>query len=442
MIRSGQQLGPLTLERVLGRGGMGEVWLGKQTSLNRQVAIKLIAGHLTDRPGTIERFTREAACLARLNHPHIVTIFDYAEYADSDGDSHRVLVMEYIPGSMNARGLLRGPVPWRIACGICAQVAQALAAAHQMGIVHRDIKPDNILIAPDGQAKLVDFGLARGATDTPLTQPGTTQGSPAYLPPEGWRGERCAEPADLYSLGVTLYHLLTGEAPYRTESQWALMEAHCNAAIPTLSVPGMPEAIAHLVASSMAKNPAERPPSAQNFAAVLHQALDGSFQPSELTAWLDGTADTVMKDSEYSPPQRPHRPALPPTTTVIPSAQTLGRSEPAAVPFPAHSVPARTSPKQRWWIASGAAVLLVVFLLWMIVRTPNTAPQEVVGQVRSASDLAAKQRLDAGLTAAITAVRERRFAEARALLAGMAEDARVCHRESEIAGILARIPQE
>ena len=445
MIRPGQTIGPLTIERLLGRGGMGEVWLGQQTALGRPVAIKLIAGHLTERPGTIERFAREAACLARLNHPQIVTIHEYGEHTDGDGDRHHVLVMEYVPGSTSARNLLRGPVPWRIATGICAQVAQALAVAHAAGIVHRDIKPDNILLAPDGQANLADFGLARGASDTPLTQPGTTQGSPPYLPPEGWRGERCAEPADLYSLGVTLYHLLAGQAPYRADSQWALMEAHCTAPIPRLVIPGLPEPVALLVAAAMAKQPAERPASAATFATVLHQALDGGFHPEELTAWLRATGDTFVKTREQECSMAPRDDGLPPPTTIVPSAREIPPSASADSPPVARTliVPAhKRDVKKRWIAIGGLTAVIVCVSVWLAVRSPPTASHEAEGRVMSATDLAAKKRLDVGLAAAIAAVQEQRFSEARTLLSGLASDAQVCGRQAEVEAALARIPKD
>lgn len=440
MIRPGQTIGPLVIERLLGRGGMGEVWLGRQTALGRPVAIKVIAGHLTERPGTIERFAREAACLARLNHPQIVTIYEYGEHADSDGDRHHVLVMEYVQGSTSARSLLRGPVPWRIATGICAQVAQALAVAHAAGIVHRDIKPDNILIAPDGQAKLADFGLARGAEDAPLTQPGTTQGSPPYLPPEGWRGERCAEPADLYSLGVTLYHLLAGHAPYRADSQWALMQAHCTAPIPLLDIPGLPPPVANLVAAAMAKHPSERPGSATAFAAVLHQALDGGFHPAELTTWLEATGDTVVKKSERENSSSRDL-GMPPATTMVPPITM----HPAQAPAVESGGVAPRHPRHKnvlRFVLGGMAAVMVCFVVWSVARLPTTAPHEAEGRVLSAGDLAARKRLDDGLADAITAVQERRFAEARVLLNGLAADARACGRQAEVDALLTRLPHD
>ncbi len=443
MIRPGQILGPLTIERVLGRGGMGEVWLGKQVSLNRPVAIKLISGHLTDRPGTVERFTREAACIARLSHPHIVSIFDFAHYRDGDGDEHRVLVMEYVPGSTSARSLLRGPVPWRIAAGICGQIAQALAIAHAAGIVHRDIKPDNILIAPDGQAKLADFGLARGREDAPLTQPGTTQGSPPYLPPEGWRGEPCTESADLYSLGVTLFHLLAGFPPYRADSQWALMQAHCTAPIPRLEVPGLPEPIVQLVAAAMAKLPSARTASAALFASVLQTTLDGGFHPQELSAWMHASAIPSRGEPENGKNSTQLPDGMPPATTAAPPASTITTPDPALVPTTGSPVgEGEKRGRGRWMAIIGVSSVVILGAIWLALYSLPDRSHTSAGLVLSAGDLAAKKRLDAGLATSIIAVRERRFADARALLTGLIDDARACGRQAEISSAIDQLPHE
>ena len=427
MIRPGKTIGPVTLEGLLGRGGMGEVWLARQDALRRPVAVKLIASHLLDRPGMVERFAREATCIARLNHPGIATVHEFGEYADDDGQRHHLLVMEYIPGGLSVRSLLRGPVPWRIATGLCAQVAQALACAHAGGVVHRDIKPDNILITPDGRAKLTDFGLARARDDAPLTQPGTTQGSPAYLPPEGWRGERCAEPADIYSLGATLHHLLAGRPPFAADSQWALMQEHCTAPIPAIASPELPPPVREMVAAMLAKLPQDRPTSALAVAQVLEHSLDGAFHPEELTHWLRTAADTAPV---VGPTLR--MAAAPPTTTV----DALPRVDP---PMPSAPRPARTTGRYRRPLAVGLACVCVavVFLVARVQRPPSDP-----ALIATASDLAAQRRLDSGLADAIDALRARRISEARTILHGLEADALACGREAELAGAIARLPRE
>lgn len=200
--------GRYVLGRELGRGGMGTVWLGTDQVLGRPVALKRLGA--PDSPARA-RAEREARLAARLSHPHLVAVFDLAV----DGED-QWLVMEYVEGpTLAALVADRGPLTPDDAAPLIAQVADALAAAHEAGIVHRDVKPSNVLIDPDGQAKLTDFGVARSTeADATLTQTGFVTGSPAYLSPELASGGRVTPATDVWSLGATLFHALTGRPPY------------------------------------------------------------------------------------------------------------------------------------------------------------------------------------------------------------------------------------
>jgi eukaryotic-like serine/threonine-protein kinase len=204
--------GRYSLEREIGRGGMGTVWLGTDEVLDRQVALKQI-GMLPGADGPdLARAEREAQLAARLNHPHVVAVFNLV--ADETTGA-RWLVMEYVEGTTLAQ-LIRqeGRLSPDDAAPMLWQAADALVAAHAEGIVHRDVKPSNILVDRDRQVKLTDFGIARIATDPSLTQTGLVTGSPAYLAPEVAAGHRGDEAADVWSLGATIFHVLSGRPPY------------------------------------------------------------------------------------------------------------------------------------------------------------------------------------------------------------------------------------
>jgi hypothetical protein len=204
--------GRYSLEREIGRGGMGAVWLGVDEVLEREVALKRI-GLLPGADSTdLARAEREARLAARLDHPHVVAVFNLVVDADTGS---RWLVMEYVDGTDLSRLVReRGPLSPDDAAPLLRQAADALAAAHAAGIVHRDVKPSNILVDRNGRAKLTDFGIARIMTDPSLTQTGLVTGSPAYLPPEVASGQRGDEAVDVWSLGATVFYVLSGRTPY------------------------------------------------------------------------------------------------------------------------------------------------------------------------------------------------------------------------------------
>jgi len=205
--------GRYTLEREIGRGGMGAVWLGRDEMLGRPVAIKrlgAVPGQDPDDRERAERAEREARLAARLSHPHVVAVYDLVEQ-----DDQQYLVMEHVDGT-NLSGYLhaQGPLSPDRAAQLLGQAAEALAAAHEAGIVHRDVKPSNMLVTSDGQVKLSDFGIARAEADPSLTQTGLVTGPPAYLAPEVASGATATARSDVWSLGASLYHALAGHPPY------------------------------------------------------------------------------------------------------------------------------------------------------------------------------------------------------------------------------------
>ncbi|HEY8009919.1 MAG TPA: protein kinase [Rudaea sp.] len=238
------------ITRELGRGGMATVYVAEQTSLGREVALKVLDPQLATDPTFTERLLREARTVASLHHPHIVAVHDVGVHQGT-----QYITMEYLPlGSIATSGVQLSP---REALRCVREIASALDYAHAHGIVHRDVKPANILRHEHGNYLLADFGIARqNNTGSTITGAGSVIGTPAYMSPEQWRGGELDGRADLYSLGIVLYELLTGVVPYAGSDQWAVGMQHVNAAIPEL--PAQYRGLQGLLARMLAKQPADR----------------------------------------------------------------------------------------------------------------------------------------------------------------------------------------
>ncbi|MBA3938863.1 MAG: serine/threonine protein kinase, partial [Planctomycetes bacterium] len=274
--------GQLRFDAPLGRGAMGAVYRGRQLGLDRQVAIKIIAPHLADDELYLERFRREAQALGRQVHPHIITCHDVGPYPGPDGRAVIAMVLEYVDGASLGTLLRQGRMRVRAVLELHAQAALGLAAAHRLGIVHRDVKPDNIMVTRDGVAKLADFGLARADGLAGVTTSGTMMGSPAYMSPEACRGEVVTARGDLYSLGCSLFHALTGKPPYDTTNTFAAIRHHTASAVPDLcerrpDLHALGPALKHL----LAKLPQDRPAGGREVAEML-RALAATLPPELL----------------------------------------------------------------------------------------------------------------------------------------------------------------
>ncbi|TXS30691.1 serine/threonine protein kinase [Streptomyces sp. ms191] len=242
----------------IGRGGMGEVWQATDEVLGRSVAVKLMLGHETD-PSAADRFRLEAQTAARLSHPHVVGVFDFGTW-----DGKLYLVMELVEGSSLAGDAGTAPVlpPERVAV-VAAHAAAGLAAAHRQGVVHRDIKPGNLLLDTDGTVKLADFGIARFVDDpsAALTTTGQIVGTGLYLAPERALGQPASSASDVYSLGCVLYQLLTGRPPFQGDTATALLYQHIDTppAPPRQLGVGLPAAFEAYLLTLLAKQPEQRP---------------------------------------------------------------------------------------------------------------------------------------------------------------------------------------
>jgi len=248
-------------------GGMGEVWQATDLVIGRTVAIKILKDEYLGDPGFLERFRAEARHAALVNHEGIANVFDYGE---EDGSAY--LVMELVPGEALSAILERERVlPADRVLDIVAQTSMALQAAHAAGLVHRDIKPGNLLITPDGRVKITDFGIARIADQVPLTATGQVMGTVQYLSPEQASGHPASPTTDIYSLGIVAYEALAGRRPFTGESQVAIAMAQINETPPELPST-VAEPVRNLVYACIAKNPADRPSSAAHLARAA-QAL-------------------------------------------------------------------------------------------------------------------------------------------------------------------------
>ncbi|MBM7502916.1 serine/threonine-protein kinase [Agromyces aurantiacus] len=298
---------------------MGEVWQATDLVIGRQVAIKILKDEYLGDPGFLERFRAEARHAALVNHEGIANVFDYGE---EEGSAY--LVMELVPGEALSTILEREHVlSTDKVLDIVAQTAAALQAAHAAGLVHRDIKPGNLLITPDGRVKITDFGIARIADQVPLTATGQVMGTVQYLSPEQASGHPASPTTDIYSLGIVAYECLAGRRPFTGESQVAIAMAQINETPPDLPVT-VSEPVRNLVYACIAKNPADRPQTAAHLARAANALRRGDVRgaaaavPAVLGAAAGATAATALL---------PQQGAATAATTVLPAGAAVTTTE-------------------------------------------------------------------------------------------------------------------
>ena len=271
-------------ERIAG-GGMGDVWVARDEVLGREVAVKILRRELADDIGFLERFRAEARHAASLSHPGIASVFDYGE---EDGSAY--LVMELVRGEPLSQRLAReGALAAAVAVPLLQQIAHALQAAHSAGLVHRDVKPANLLITPDEHVKVTDFGIARASGQAALTRTGEVMGTAQYLSPEQALGRPATAASDVYSLGVVAYEALSGVRPFEADTAIAIAMAQVNR-IPEPLPATVAPAVAAVVMQSLAKDPALRPASADQFADQLGAAVAVAATTQVVSAHLARTS--------------------------------------------------------------------------------------------------------------------------------------------------------
>ncbi|HEY8474729.1 MAG TPA: serine/threonine-protein kinase [Natronosporangium sp.] len=318
---AGTQLGGrYRLDERIGGGGMGEVWRGTDEVLGRTVAVKIMLPALLDEPGFAERFLTEARIMARLKHQHVVNVYDFSS---DPSTSTAFLVMEYIDGDPLSRTLSRvGRLTAARTMALIAQAADALEAAHQAGIVHRDVKPGNLMVRANGTLVLTDFGISRSELASQLTGTGTVLGTASYISPEQAAGQVATAASDIYALGVVAYQCLAGRRPFEGENPLEIAMKHVREPPPPLPA-DIPPAVREIVMRTLAKDPANRWPSAAALAAVAKQAAStlgqvgasapapavspSSPSPSASGPGAPGTLPAPPPPPPMSPPMSPYQ---------------------------------------------------------------------------------------------------------------------------------------
>ena len=380
--RAGTVFGRYRLRRLLGKGGMGEVYEAEDTEKDRIVALKLLPEAVSHDPVFRKRLQREAHSAGRLLEPHVVPIHDYGEI-----DGVMFVDMRMIDGT-DLRKILKnyGPMTPARAVAIVRQIASALDAAHEAGIMHRDVKPENVLITRDDFAYLVDFGIANAATDEKLTELGTAVGTYAYMAPERFTNEEVTYRADIYALACVLHECLTGSQPFPADSVSVVITSHLMQPIPRPSVmrPGIPAAFDRVIERGMAKQPGDRFASAGDLASAANDALTQRDQ--------DKAADILQRSQHATMPAIPTPPPYPPTPPPFPA------SPPAAFHGQFNTPqPAKPMQKSTTWIplTAAAAVFVVVlgaFGVWWVVKKDDSPNRSVATSSSNSSARATTTR--------------------------------------------------
>jgi serine/threonine protein kinase len=382
--RDGTVAGRYRIESRLGSGGMSTVHLAFDQRLERYVAVKLLAEHLASDPAFVSRFQREALAAARLIHPNIVQVFDSG--LDEDRDQHYI-VMEYIDGQSCAEILRdRGWLPIDEALPIVLGACAGLDYAHRKGVVHRDVKPGNLLVGADRVVKLADFGIAKATEQSSITQIGSVLGTAAYLAPEQGRGEEAGPPADIYALGVVTYQLLAGRLPFEGSSLTELAIKQQREPPPRLDelVGAVPSELASAVGIALAIDPRNRYPTAVEMAHALEEGARG-IEPGEGTAIVPPRRDRASTGAATVVSRDQHTRVAGPGVTPRQPRQGQPRRQPVAETPP----PSRS--RRIAALIAGLVVVAAAIVVIVISLQPAGKVQLMNGAFSNSADAAIGQ---------------------------------------------------
>jgi serine/threonine-protein kinase len=372
------------LDTQVAAGGMGEVWLATDTLLRRRVAVKLLRESLANDPVVSERFRREALLVAQLSHPNIADVYDYVQQNGRPG-----IVMEFVEGETLAARIAReGPLNVPQAISIASALLSALQKAHDAGIVHRDVKPGNVIITPAGGVKVTDFGIARAVGDHTLTETGMIIGTAHYLSPEQVSGKPATPASDLYAVGAVVYEMLTGRRPFEAEAMIAVAMQRLTAdpTAPRKHRPDIPQSVERVVMQALERDPTDRFDSAEGMRTALEDSLTEEHPIAPPTAVLpisDGATTQVIGAG-----------AADPTITLTP--EPVATADPITGEAPARAVAARRRRDYKRAVslslvlAAGAVAAVFVILALTgggqdLVRVPNFKGMRIE-QARAAAD--------------------------------------------------------
>ena len=370
----GQRIGDYEVLGVLGAGGMGKVYKVRNVISDRIEAMKVLLANLTQQKELADRFLREIKLLASLDHPNIAKLNTALTL-----DNQLVMMMEFVDGVTVSSRLMQGAIPPADAVNHSEQLLSALGYAHKLNVIHRDVKPANMMLTPQGVVKLMDFGIARPNNEVGMTVTGTTLGSLNYMSPEQVRGEPVDQRSDLYSMGVSIYEMVTGQLPFRGHSNYSVMSAHLQEAPqpPIILRPDMPKGISDIIVMAMAKDPKDRFQSAEAFSNALRSVLAGTgFTPT-----VSAVPGTVRAPQSV------------PSATASASRAQVQATVPAAVVAASQAAPPTS--RRGVYMALGALIALAIlfaggFYLPRIIKTHaspgSTATQPATQPTSPAAD--------------------------------------------------------